>query len=89
MDAIPVIRERLAALDNPRGDPYEGGRRAALWRAQQQAAKLDCTLDDLRRYCLDRLSAHRLLSDEPSEYLRGYRAELQTVLAHVRRLERD
>ena len=87
MDVIPALRERMRDSDEPRGDPVAAGRRAALWRAQQHAARIDRTLADLRRYCLDGLARHRLLDVETPTYLRGYREGLQAVLREIRRLE--
>jgi hypothetical protein len=85
MEIIPAIRRMLATLDESARDSVASGHRAALWRVQQQAAKLDNTLDDLRRYCLESLAPRRAGDD--SDYLRGYRAGFQAVLAELRRLE--
>ena len=88
MEVIPAIRERLAGLDADRPEPLASGRRAALWRAQQHAARLDHTLEDLRRYCLESLKPRRFLDeDDENDYLRGYREGFQSVLMEIRRLE--
>jgi hypothetical protein len=88
MEAIPAIRARLAALDDEGARALRSGQRAALWRAQQQAARLDRTLADLRRYCLEALQARRVLNiEDENDYLRGYRLGFQAVLADIRRLE--
>jgi glycine/D-amino acid oxidase-like deaminating enzyme len=88
MELIPVIRERLAQLDAERPGPRNSGRRAALWRAQQHAARIEHTVDDLRRYCLQWLGRQRLLdAQDENDYLRGYREGLQTVLREIRGLE--
>ena len=88
MELIPVIRSRLAELDEERTRALTSGERAALWRAQQHAARVDRTVEDLRRYCLDSLARWRLLdaSDE-NDYLRGYRQGFQVVLKEIRRVE--
>jgi hypothetical protein len=85
MELIPAIRERLAELDAERGTSLASGRRAALWRAQQQAARLTHTTEDLRRYCLDSIAPRPFLDE--SDYLRGFREGLVTVLEDIRRLE--
>ena len=64
MELIPAIRATLAQLDSGRRDAVCSGRRAALWRAQQHAARIDHTVEDLRRYCLDSLGARHLLDEE-------------------------
>jgi hypothetical protein len=88
MELIPVIRARLAELDNERTGALVSGERAALWRAQQHAARVDRTVEDLRRYCLDSLDRWRLLdSDDENDYLRGYRQGFQAVLKEIRRVE--
>jgi len=88
MDLIPQIRERLAQLDGQRRDPRNSGRRAALWRAQQHAARIDHTVDDLRRYCLQWLGRRRVLdAEDENDYLRGYREGFQTVLREIRTVE--
>jgi hypothetical protein len=88
MELIPVIRERLSQLDAERRDARVSGRRAALWRAQQHAARTDHTVDDLRRYCLQWLGRRRLLdAEDENDYLRGYREGFQTVLRDIRRVE--
>ena len=85
MDLIPMIRARLAELE--RGDPLASGQRAAFWRAQQQAARIEHTLEDVRRYCLDALKPRLLDEEHENDYLRGYREGFQTVLRDIRRLE--
>jgi hypothetical protein len=86
MELIPAIRELLAELEGQRS-PVLTGRRAALWRAQQHAAKIDHSIQDLRRYCLEALAPRR--SVEESEYLRGYREGFQAVLRAIREIETD
>jgi hypothetical protein len=88
MELIPTIRTLLAELDEERAGALTSGERAALWRAQQHAARIDRTMEDLRRYCLDSLDRWRSLgqSDE-NDYLRGYRQGFQTVLKEIRRIE--
>jgi hypothetical protein len=88
MDAIPLIRARLVEVeDRAAGEPLVTGRLAALWRAQQRAARLGLTVDDLRRYCLDMLRSRHGLDDDQPDYLRGYREGFQLVLRDLRRLE--
>jgi hypothetical protein len=88
MEVIPAIRARLASLDEEAERALRSGQRAALWRAQQQAARLDRSLEDLRRYCLDALEQRSVLEAEhENDYLRGYRLGLQAVLGDIRRLE--
>jgi hypothetical protein len=84
MELIPRIREMLAELESQH-DAVASGRRAALWRAQQQASNVTNTLDDLRRYCLEALAPRRVLDAE--DQMRGYREGFQAVLVEVRRLE--
>lgn len=84
MELIPAIRKQLDRLAAG-GSPVISGRRAALWRAQQHAAALDHTMEDLRRYCLESLAPQRLLDE--TDYLRGYREGLQLVLREIRGLE--
>jgi hypothetical protein len=84
MELIPVIREMLAEPGGEQG-AIVTGRRAALWRAQQHAATLDHTVEDLRDYCLQSLAPRRFLDE--SDYLRGYREGLQAVLREIRRIE--
>ncbi len=88
MDAIPLIRARLAELEE-RGErePLTTGRLAALWRAQARAARIGLTIEDLRRYCLDMLRSRRALDDDTPDYLRGYREGFQLVLRDLRGLE--
>jgi hypothetical protein len=88
MELIPAIRARLAQLDAERHGALASGRRAALWRAQQHAARINNTLDDLRRYCLESLKPRRFLdAEDENDYLRGYREGFQAVLTEIRRLE--
>ena len=88
MELIPAIRRQLSQLDGGRGNALVSGRRAALWRAQQHAARLSNTVEDLRRYCLDALDARRFLDEQDeNDYLRGYRQGFQSVLNEIRRLE--
>lgn len=84
MELIPRIHQLLAEIE-ARRDPWASGRRAALWRAQQQAAVLDHTIDDLRRYCLEALTPRRVLDQE--DQMRGFREGLQAVLTEIRRIE--
>jgi hypothetical protein len=88
MELIPAIRARLAELAAERGGALTSGERAALWRAQQHAARVDRTVQDLRRYCLDSLDRWRLLdADDENDYLRGYRQGFQAVLKEIRKVE--
>ena len=87
IEAIPLIRQQLAELEDSPSDSVASGRRAALWRAQSQAARVDRTLADLRRYCLESLRPRRFIDEQDSDYLRGYREGFQLVLREVRRLE--
>jgi hypothetical protein len=88
MDAIPLIRARLAELEERGGhEPVSSGRLAALWRVQARAARLGLTVDDLRRYCLEMLRSRRALDDDVPDYLRGYREGFQLVLRDLRKLE--
>jgi hypothetical protein len=88
MELIPAIRVRLARFDEGGTQALRSGQRAALWRAQQYAARIDRTLDDLRRYCLESLDSwQRLDSEDENDYLRGYRLGFQAVLNDIRRLE--
>jgi hypothetical protein len=87
MELIPSIRAKLAALDTGTRGALASGRRAALWRAQQHAARIDHTLEDLRRYCLESLKPRLLDEDQENDYLRGYRQGFQAVLKEIRRLE--
>jgi hypothetical protein len=88
MEVIPAIRARLAGLEEHDARELRSGQRAALWRAQQHAARLDRTLEDLRRYCLESLDSRRLLDPkDENDYLRGYRIGFQAVLTEIRRLE--
>lgn len=95
MELIPSIRARLAQLEAQRSqephrrrDPLASGHRAALWRAQQHAARIDHTLEDLRRYCLESLRSWRFLDErDENAYLRGYRQGFQAVLKDIRAAE--
>jgi hypothetical protein len=88
MDAIPLIKARLAELEEHGGhEPVSSGCLAALWRAQARAAQIGLTVDDLRRYCLDMLRSRHALDDDPPDYLRGYREGFQLVLRDLRELE--
>jgi hypothetical protein len=87
MELIPLIRERLAQLDAESGSAVASGRRAAFWRAQQHAARLNNTLDDLRGYCLESLAPRPFLDE--NDYLRGYREGFQAVLKDIRRIETE
>jgi beta-xylosidase len=88
MDAIPLIKARLAELEERGGhEALTTGRLAALWRAQARAARLGLTIGDLRRYCLDMLRARHALDDDDLDYLRGYREGFQLVLRDLRELE--
>ncbi len=85
MELIPVIRERLAALDGERRSALTSGHRAALWRAQSYAANLDHTLEDLRRYALDSLAPGRYVEED--DYRHGYREGFQALLSEIQRIE--
>ncbi len=88
MELIPAIRARLAQMDAGSRDALASGQRAALWRAQQHAARISNTVEDLRRYCLDALNARHYLDEEDeNDYLRGYRQGFQAVLTEIRRIE--
>jgi hypothetical protein len=88
MELIPAIRSRLAALEGESTRALRSGQRAALWRVQQQAARVDRTLDDVRRYCLQALGQRSFLrGEDENDYLRGYRLGFQAVLKDIRRLE--
>lgn len=88
MELIPAIRARLAEIDAERPAALASGRRAALWRAQQHAARLDHTVEDLRRYCLEALAPRRFLDEaDENDYLRGFRQGFQDVLREIRRIE--
>jgi hypothetical protein len=88
MDAIPLIKARLAELEERGGrEPLISGRLAALWRAEARAARLGLTIEDLRRYCLEMLRSRRALDDDTPDYLRGYREGFQLVLRDLRELE--
>jgi hypothetical protein len=95
MELIPTIRARLEQLDAERTngpgharDALTSGHRAALWRAQQHAARTDRTVEDLRRYCLESLDSwHFLDEQDENDYLRGYRRGFQAVLKDIRAAE--
>jgi hypothetical protein len=88
VELIPRIRQRLAQLEASRGDPRISGTRAALWRAQQYAARGGRTRDDLRGYCLQALARRRFLkAEDENDYLRGFREGFQTVLGEIRLAE--
>lgn len=87
MELIPAIRARLAQLRAEGSGALAGGRRAALWRAQQHAAHANHTIEDLRRYCLESLRPRLLDEADENDYLRGYRRGFQDVLAEIRRIE--
>ncbi len=87
MDLIPAIRARLTELERHGRDPLAGGQRAALWRAQQHAAHVHRSVDDLRRYCLEALRPRLLDEADENDYLRGFRQGFQTVLREIRLAE--
>ena len=95
MELIPTIRARLEQLEaerangpGPGRDALASGHRAALWRAQQHAARIDNTLEDLRRFCLESLhSWHFVDEQDENDYLRGYRQGFQAVLKDIRAAE--
>jgi hypothetical protein len=87
MELIPAIRARLGELDANRRDALIGGKRAALWRAQQRAARVDSSIEDLRRYCLESLRPRLLDEEDENDYLRGFRQGFQLVLSEIRKLE--
>jgi hypothetical protein len=87
-EALGAIRARLAELAREERGPHRSGQRAALWRAQHEAARRGRTLQELRRYCLDSLKRPRSLDAEhENDYLRGFRDGLQQVLREIRRIE--
>lgn len=87
MELIPAIRRQLASAGRPGSAAVISGRRAALWRAQQRAVRLDHSVEDLRRYCLESLRPRRFLDDD--DYMRGYREGFQAVLSEIRRIESE
>jgi hypothetical protein len=87
MELIPTIRATLARLDADACSALSSGERAALWRAQQHAARVEHTVDDLRRYCLESLKPSLLDAEDENDYIRGYRRGFQVVLTEIRRLE--
>jgi hypothetical protein len=91
MELIPAIRGQIEELDATAPDgphPLASGRRAALWRAQQHAARANHTFEDLRAYCLESLRSWKFLDErDENDYLRGYRQGFQAVLSEIRRIE--
>jgi hypothetical protein len=87
MELIPAIRSQLRQLEPRSGDALIAGQRAALWRAQQHAAHVNHSLEDLRRYCLDSLRPRLLDECDENDYLRGFRKGFQTVLSEIRLAE--
>lgn len=87
MELIPAIRVRLEELKGQPGSALSSGKRAAFWRAQQHAARVDRTVTDLRRYCLHSLRSRQLDEEDENDYLRGYRQGFQAVLEDIRRVE--
>ena len=87
MELMPAIKARLEELDRSDGGAVASGRRAAYWRAQQQAARRDRTLADVRRYCLESLRSRFLDEQDENDYLRGFRQGFQAVLEDIRRVE--
>jgi hypothetical protein len=87
MELIPALRVRLRELEHRPEDAVASGRRAALWRVQQRAARIDGTLSDVRRYCLDSLAPRLLDEDDENDYLRGYREGFQAALEEIHALE--
>ena len=87
-EALAVIAERLARLEEEEPSELASGERAALWRAQQEAARPKRTLEDVRMYCLESLRRPRFLEAEhENDYLRGYRRGFQLLLREIRRIE--
>lgn len=87
--ALAAIRAKLAEMRAEAHGSHRSGQRAALWRAQHEAARRGRSLQDLRGYCLEALRHPRGLDAEyEGDYLRGYRDGLQLVLAEIRRIER-
>jgi hypothetical protein len=85
---LDAIAEALTRLDDEPAGPFTSGQRAALWRAQHEAARRRRGLEDLRRYCLESLERPRSLDPEhEGEYLRGYRQGFQLVLREIRGIE--
>jgi hypothetical protein len=87
MELIPAIRLQLAQLEGNPHDALAAGQRAALWRAQQHAAHVHHSLEDLRRYCLDSLRPRLLDAADENDYLRGFRKGFQAVLGEIRAVE--
>lgn len=87
-EALDAIADALARLDDEPPGAFTSGQRAALWRAQHEAARRRRSLADVRRYCLESLERPRGLDTEhEGEYLRGYRQGFQLVLREIRRIE--
>lgn len=87
-EVIVAIQAELARLRGEPRDALRSGQRAALWRAQHQAARKGQTVAGVRRYCLDALKHPRFLDQaDENDYLRGYREGLQLVLSEIRRIE--
>jgi hypothetical protein len=87
-EALAAIAGRLAELRKEPPSELASGERAALWRAQQEAARPGRGLEDLRRYCLEALQHPRFLDAEhENDYLRGYRRGFQLMLREIRRIE--
>ena len=87
-EVLGAIERNLVELAQLHSQPLTSGQRAALWRAQQEAARRERSLDDLRRYCLEWLGRARVLRpDDESDYVRGFRLGLQAVLNEIRRIE--
>src|SRR5437868_14192172 len=91
MELIPAIQAHIEGIDTAETDgpdPLMSGRRAALWRAQQHAARAEHTIEDLRAYCLESLRSRKFLDErDENDYLRGYRQGFQAVLSEIRRIE--
>jgi hypothetical protein len=87
-EVLDAIAQALARAGPPGPGPLSSGRRAALWRAQHEAARRGASLEELRRQCIDWLARPRLIGAEhESDYVRGYRQGLQLVLREIRAIE--
>lgn len=87
-EALDAIQRELSQLRTVEPDAHSSGARAALWRAQHEAARPGRRLEDLRRYCLEALERRSVLkAEDENDYLRGYREGLQFVLREIRRIE--
>lgn len=87
-EALEAIARALALTDEHAQSSVSSGRRAALWRAQHEAARRGTALEDLRRFCLGWLTRPRLIGAENvGDYVRGYRQGLQFVLREIRKIE--